>query len=286
MSQLSKINHQLQITHITRDEIVSNYCHIFKGCIVKLDKLVQLQPLQYLTIPLGITIHTPHGIFSFLKRTQCMIDKHIYISNPDIDEDNSSEIKITLFNPNNNIISIEKNSELAVLQFNNTAHNAFQPLSRDVKITPVIPKDIPDIEDETSNPPISSKNPPCEYPIIRTVDKVSSTVPKTVIFTLEDLRRNIGFLSPDRYIQAMKFCAQPTVKMFTNDREPILNLGEVTTIARGRQNKIPTPRPPQFGDVFHGDIGYGCKTALGVSDTPFFLLIRPQDLNIYTLLKI
>ena len=52
------------------------------------------------------------------------------------------------------------------------------------------------------------------------------------------------------------------VNFFVVDREPTLNIGEVATIDGHHRNTTPIPVPNKFADVFHGDIGYGCRTAL------------------------
>jgi len=49
-----------------------------------------------------------------------------------------------------------------------------------------------------------------------------------------------------------------------NDGDIPLELGDVANIKISRRNKAPIPRPPNFLDVVHMDIGYGdCKSVGG-----------------------
>eukprot|EP00957_Ditylum_brightwellii_P131898 10058196-Ditylum_brightwellii.AAC.1 len=46
------------------------------------------------------------------------------------------------------------------------------------------------------------------------------------------------------------------------DREHIIELGEISTLDKGKHNMQGVPLPYNFGDVLHFDIGYGYKQGL------------------------
>ena len=128
--------------------------------------------------------------------------------------------------------------------------------------TPSTPIDTPAIvEDEPprDNSEESSKNLP---PIIRPVDKPRSSAPKTVTITEDNLRKYVGFQNTTRMIPHLTECFKSNFHFSTLDREPILDIGEVTTIDKSRISTKTVTLPPTFGDALHMDIGYGCNAGL------------------------
>ena len=46
------------------------------------------------------------------------------------------------------------------------------------------------------------------------------------------------------------------------EREPIIDIDEVTTIGKSRISTKQVQLPPNFGDVLYVDIGYGCNAGI------------------------
>ena len=99
-------------------------------------------------------------------------------------------------------------------------------------------------------------------PLIRPVDKLSSTIPKMLTFTPDILRKCVGFQNAESLIRALKKTSQATVTFPNIDRIQTIDMGEVATVDKKSRNTTPLPLPNNFGDVVHGDIGYCCRTAI------------------------
>ena len=110
-------------------------------------------------------------------------------------------------------------------------------------------------------------------PPLRPIDRVNSTIPNNVPFTIEHLQRCTGFRNIHTILPQIKeVCEGITVTNLGKD--PIKSRGEVATMNKKRRNTTPVPRPDAFGDVFHYDIGYGAGTAIGGIRYALFLVDR------------
>ena len=72
----------------------------------------------------------------------------------------------------------------------------------------------------------------------------------------------------------MSKIAQPGIHVCDPKPDPFEDIGPVTTIDKKRENKQPLPRPQQFGNTFHIDIGYGTGKAIGGITHCLFLVDR------------
>jgi hypothetical protein len=100
-------------------------------------------------------------------------------------------------------------------------------------------------------------------PIIRSVDKVSSSVPKTASMSEDYIRASVGF----RHINTLKrhlsdlYC--DNVKLDYTPLDAVLDPGAFATMRKKDRNTQPVPRPLQFGDVFHVDVVFGPDISIG-----------------------
>ena len=85
-----------------------------------------------------------------------------------------------------------------------------------------------------TEPPPSSATPQNtsshQYCPIPTIDKPSTNGPAATSFTYDQLRRCLGFRNIDNVIKHLPQTSQPTFNISTSDREPIIDLGDVSTI--------------------------------------------------------
>ena len=96
-------------------------------------------------------------------------------------------------------------------------------------------------------------------PSLRSVDCISSTIPTHVQFTVDELRRNIGFRNVHTLLRNFNQTTNGKTSISPLEPEPTINLGEVATIHQKRSNTTPVPMGESFGDTFHCNIGFGSK---------------------------
>jgi len=100
-------------------------------------------------------------------------------------------------------------------------------------------------------------------PIIRSVDKVSSSIPQKVTFSEDLLRACVGFQRVDMLKKHFHTLYQPTVSLDHTPADAILDPGFYATLRKKDRNTTPVPRPLCFGDVVHLDIVFGPEISLG-----------------------
>jgi len=100
-------------------------------------------------------------------------------------------------------------------------------------------------------------------PIIRSVDKVSSSMPNTISMTEDYLRSCVGFRRIDTLKKHLKTLYQPTITMDNTPPDAILDPGYLATLRKKDRNTSPVMRPARFGDVIHLDIVFGPDIAVG-----------------------
>ena len=111
-------------------------------------------------------------------------------------------------------------------------------------------------------------------PPLRSVDSISSTIPANVQLTVDELRRNVGFRNVDTLIKNFNQITNGQTSISSIEEEPTIDLGSVATIHHKRSNTTPLPQGESFGDVFHCDIGFGVRTAIGGNKYCLFLIDR------------
>jgi len=132
-------------------------------------------------------------------------------------------------------------------------------------------------------PNMADRVPDDTIPIIRPVDRPSSTEPQMKSYSTELFQKCVGFHNI-RKIIASKHLAQPTIAFPNLGRDPVRDLGEVATLPKKRRNKHPSDPPALFGDVFHYDIVYGANTAIGGYRHALFLVdVKTRHLFEYPL---
>ena len=94
-------------------------------------------------------------------------------------------------------------------------------------------------------------------------DRFISARPKVVTYSRDVFQKVIGFWNVDKVLAKMKQFSQPTLKINDLGRDPMRDTGEMATISKQFRNTTPLQRPERFGDVFHFDIVYGSRTAIG-----------------------
>jgi len=110
-------------------------------------------------------------------------------------------------------------------------------------------------------------------PPLRTVDKPLATSDPTTSYTIDQLKRNFGFRNIQSILNEMKTTIN-NLHISTSDKEPITDLGEVTTINKPKRNTTPLDLPERFGDMIHMDILFGSGTSVGGYRYALFLVDR------------
>ncbi len=111
--------------------------------------------------------------------------------------------------------------------------------------------------------PISDTSSSTNVPILRCVDKVSTSLPSRLTFTEDFIRASVGFRRIDSIKQHLKHLYQDTVDLDSMPPDAILDLGECATLKKTPRNTLPVPRPSHFGDVIHMDIVFGPDISVG-----------------------
>jgi hypothetical protein len=100
-------------------------------------------------------------------------------------------------------------------------------------------------------------------PIIRSVDKVSSSIPKTVSMSEDYIRASVGFRHMDTLKRHFSDLYLDNVKLDNTPLDAVLDPGAFATMRKKDRNTQPVPRLLQFGDVFHIDIVFGPEISIG-----------------------
>jgi hypothetical protein len=117
-----------------------------------------------------------------------------------------------------------------------------------------------DIQNLPPTPPISSFS---QVPILRCVNKVSSSLPARILFTEDSIRSSIGFRRVDTIKAHLHELYQPTVSINKFPEDAVLDAGLVATLPKVPRNTTPVPRPSAFLDVVHVDIVFDPEVSIG-----------------------
>jgi hypothetical protein len=99
-------------------------------------------------------------------------------------------------------------------------------------------------------------------PIIRSVDKLSSSIPRTVTVSEDYLRASVGFRKIDSMKQHFHSLYQDTIKIDNLPADAILDPGDYATMRNKNHSTTPVSRPSHFGAVMHMDIVFRPEVAI------------------------
>jgi hypothetical protein len=94
-------------------------------------------------------------------------------------------------------------------------------------------------------------------PILRCIDKPSSSLPSHITFTEDFIHASVGFRRIDHSLY------KDTILLDTLPPDAILDQGDFANVQKSVRNTTPVPRPSQFGEVMHMDIVFGPDISLG-----------------------
>jgi hypothetical protein len=120
---------------------------------------------------------------------------------------------------------------------------------------------IRDIEDVPTSIPKTSSS--VHVPILRCVDKISTSLPSRLTLTEDFIRASVGFRRIDSIKQHLRTLYQNTIDLDSTPPDAVLDLRDCATIWKAPRNTTPAPRPSHFGDVIHMDIVFGPDISIG-----------------------
>ena len=115
---------------------------------------------------------------------------------------------------------------------------------------------------DPASPSISSV-PSQHIPLVRSVDKVSSSLPKVISMSEDFLQGSVGFRRVDTLRRHFDHLYQDTVRFDNTPLDASLTPGDVATMHKKPRNTVPVPRSDAFGSVIHMDIIFGPEISAG-----------------------
>jgi len=100
-------------------------------------------------------------------------------------------------------------------------------------------------------------------PILRCVDKPSTSLPSRITYTEDFLRASVGFRRVDTIKSHLSTLYKDTVCLDNSPADAVLDVGDLSNIRKSPRNTTPVVRPETFGDVIHMDIVFGPDVAIG-----------------------
>ena len=210
---LVKIQCQQPLTTIVRAQ-PNGY-----GYVITTNKPIHLKPKTQTLVPTGLKLSLSPGVYSQATSPTTNFPSGIELITQQI-KSNKHTVKLTLINSLSIPVTINPGDPIATVVFDKKSHNDFQPLAQ------------PNTATMIQSPSTALMQNTADRPLVHPVDKVSSTVPKLVSFTPDILRRCVGFQRADSLISAFKECTQPTVTFPDIGKDPVVDLGEVSTVDR------------------------------------------------------
>jgi hypothetical protein len=110
--------------------------------------------------------------------------------------------------------------------------------------------------------------------VVRSVDKVSSSLPDRVSMTEDYIRACTGFRWIDTVRQHFSELYKDTVWFDTTPPDAILDDGMLSTIRKKARNTAPVPRSSYFGETIHMDIVFSPN--ISVCNIPYGLLFSDR----------
>ena len=100
-------------------------------------------------------------------------------------------------------------------------------------------------------------------PTVLPVDRVNSSLPKTVSITQDVLRKSVGFLDTKVLLRNLKDIGTDTIHVPDFSENPTIDPGMTASMKSKRRNTTPSDIPPNYSDCWHLDIGFGPCTGIG-----------------------
>jgi hypothetical protein len=126
--------------------------------------------------------------------------------------------------------------------------------------------------DTTSTHLTDSSLPDKYIPIVRSVDKTSSSLPKTMMMTEDFIPSCVGFRRVDTLKKQFKNLYQDTVSIDNTPPDAILDSGCYASMCKKDRNTIDVARPKRFGDVFHIALYLALKSWLVIYIMDYYVL--------------
>jgi hypothetical protein len=118
-------------------------------------------------------------------------------------------------------------------------------------------------DDSLSFSPSSIESSGLNVPIIRCVDKPSTSLSNVITYSKDLIWASVGF----HRIDSIKICLQELyqnmVKLDSTPADAVLDVGDTSTIRKSPRITTPVPRPPKFGDAIHMDIVFSPDVSIG-----------------------
>jgi len=108
-----------------------------------------------------------------------------------------------------------------------------------------------------------TSNAPIHIPIIRSIYKVSFSLPNKIAMSEDYIRSSVGFHPIDTLKRQFSNLYTNNVTMDATPLDALLDAGGLETMGKKDRNTQPVSRPLHFGDIFHIDIGFGPEVSIG-----------------------
>jgi len=108
---------------------------------------------------------------------------------------------------------------------------------------------------------------------LQLVDKIIQHAPHIATMLIDQMQKGFGFRNVKSIIKEIQQTSN-NFRLSTLDKEPILDLGEVSTIDKSKRNTNPLDLPKHLGDVVHMDIIFGSNTAINGIKYSLFIVNR------------
>jgi len=155
-------------------------------------------------------------------------------------------------------------------EFHSLNHISSQPVDSDTGISSdilLLPSDNPDSNQDSVMPshvPTDDLVGQSHHiPIVRSIDKPSSSLPGVIRMSEDYLRSSLGFRRVDTIKQHLRDLYTPNICLDHLPPDAVLDTGHFATMKRSARNTTPVPRSSFFGEVIHIDIVFGPEVALG-----------------------
>jgi len=100
-------------------------------------------------------------------------------------------------------------------------------------------------------------------PIMRLVDKPSSSLPSIMTMGEDYIKSCVGFRRIETMKKNFSDLYQPTIKFDNTPADAVLEPGNLATLRKNPRNTVPVPRPLSFAVVIHMDNIFGTEVAVG-----------------------
>jgi len=100
-------------------------------------------------------------------------------------------------------------------------------------------------------------------PIVRSINKASSSLPQKIHMNEDYLRACVGLRRVNTMKHFLGDLYQNTITLDNTPADAVLDQGSFASVKKKNRNTTPVTRPQHFGDVMHIDIIFGPEAAFG-----------------------